>query len=160
MNDRSITPPEIIKAQKLLRTIEDEIKKVIVGQESIIAFLFIGLLANGHILIEGVPGVAKTLIANTLAKVIHCECKRIQFTPDLLPADVVGTQVFNTKTGNFEVKQGPIFTNILLADEINRAPSKVQSALLEVMQERQVTIGGETFPAPFSLLCYCNAKPY
>jgi MoxR-like ATPase len=159
VNDRSITPPEIIKAQKLLRKIEDEMKKVIVGQESIIAFLFIGLLSNGHILIEGVPGVAKTLIANTLAKVIHCECKRIQFTPDILPADVIGTQVFNAKTGNFDVKQGPVFTNILLADEINRAPSKVQSALLEVMQERQVTIGGETFPAPFPFFVIATQNP-
>jgi len=136
----------------------DEIAKVIVGQQAMIDRLFIALLADGHILLEGLPGLAKTLAVNTLSTVIQCQFKRIQFTPDLLPADLIGTSVYNPKEGLFTIKKGPIFTNILLADEINRAPAKVQAALLEVMQERQVTIAGETFRAgaPYMVLATQN----
>ncbi|MDD5084753.1 MAG: MoxR family ATPase [Candidatus Omnitrophica bacterium] len=135
-----------------------EIGKVIVGQKYIIERLLIGLLANGHILIEGVPGLAKTMCVRTLAHTIHTKFQRIQFTPDLLPADLIGTLVYNPKDGNFTTKKGPIFSNIILADEINRAPSKVQSALLEAMQERQVTISENTFPLeePFLVLATQN----
>lgn len=129
---------------KFVKAVE-EISKVIVGQEVVIARLLIALLANGHLLLEGLPGLAKTLAMTTLAKVIQCDFKRIQFTPDLLPADLIGTSIYNPNRGTFSIKKGPIFTNILLADEINRAPAKVQAALLEVMQERQVTISGKTF---------------
>ncbi len=135
-----------------------EIARVIVGQEYMIDRLLVGLLANGHVLIEGVPGLAKTTAVKTLAEALHCTFSRIQFTPDLLPADLVGTQIYNPKDGGFSVKKGPIFGNIILADEINRAPAKVQSALLEAMQERQVTIGQETFSleAPFMVLATQN----
>jgi len=146
--DTTSIPQQIERAQELLKRIKQEINQVVVGQENLIASLLIGVLSDGHLLLEGVPGVAKTLAANTLARTIQCEFKRIQFTPDLLPADLTGTPIYNPKEGSFEVKKGPVFTNILLADEINRAPAKVQSALLEIMQEKQVTIGGETFPAP------------
>ena len=125
-----------------------EVKKVIVGQDHLLERLVVALLARGHILVEGVPGLAKTMAIKTIADVIGGEFKRIQFTPDLVPADLVGTRIYNQKTGEFNTSQGPVFTNLLLADEINRAPAKVQSALLEVMQERQVTIGRETFPVP------------
>lgn len=137
---------------------KQEIGKVIVGQQKVIDNLMIALLCNGHVLLEGLPGLAKTLIMNTLAKVIQCSCKRIQFTPDLLPADLLGTTIYNPKEGNFSINKGPIFTNILLADEINRAPAKVQSALLEVMQEKQVTISGETYSIsdPFLVLATQN----
>lgn len=128
--------------------LKQEIAQVIVGQKYLIDRLVIGLLANGHVLLEGVPGLAKTLAVKTLAKCIKGEFKRIQFTPDLLPADVIGTLIYSPSKGEFTTKKGPIFTNFLLADEINRAPAKVQSALLEGMQERQVTIGDETFPLP------------
>ena len=124
---------------------KQELKKVIVGQDKMIDQLLIALLADGHVLLEGLPGLAKTLAVTTLAKIIQCDYKRIAFTPDLLPADLIGTSIYNPKEGTFSVKKGPIFTNFLIADEINRAPPKVQSALLEVMQERQVTIAGETF---------------
>ena len=135
-----------------------EVGRVIVGQHDLLERLMIGLLADGHILIEGVPGLAKTLAVRTLAAAIHTEYRRIQFTPDLLPADLIGTMVYNQKTGDFGVQKGPIFTNILLADEINRAPAKVQSALLEAMQEKQVTIGGQNFPLrePFLVLATQN----
>ena len=135
-----------------------ELEKVIVGQRYLLDRLMIGLLANGHLLLEGVPGLAKTLAVKTLAAAIHTYFHRIQFTPDLLPADLVGTQVYNPKTGDFGTRKGPIFANIILADEINRAPAKVQSALLEAMQERQVTIGPETFrlPDPFLVLATQN----
>lgn len=136
-----------------------EVGKVIVGQQQMIDRLFIGLLADGHLLLEGLPGLAKTLAVNTLAKVIQCDFKRIQFTPDLLPADLIGTSVYNPKEGTFTIKKGPIFTNILLADEINRAPAKVQSALLEVMQERQVTISGETFKTGKPYLVLATQNP-
>jgi MoxR-like ATPase len=137
----------------------DEIGKVIVGQEEMIERLFIAILANGHVLLEGLPGLAKTLAVNTLANVIQCDFKRIQFTPDLLPADLIGTSIYNPKEGTFSIKKGPIFTNILLADEINRAPAKVQAALLEVMQERQVTISGKTFKAGNPYLVLATQNP-
>lgn len=136
-----------------------EIGKVIIGQEEMINRMFIALLANGHVLLEGLPGLAKTLAVNTLAKVVKCDFKRIQFTPDLLPADLIGTSVYNPKEGTFSIKKGPIFTNILLADEINRAPAKVQAALLEVMQERQVTISGKTFKAGSPYLVLATQNP-
>ena len=135
-----------------------ELNKVIVGQKSMIERLLIGLLGQGHILLEGVPGLAKTLVINSLSKAIKGSFSRIQFTPDLLPADVVGTQIYNIKETNFSVKKGPIFANFVLADEINRAPAKVQSALLEAMQEKQVTIGDETFilDKPFLVMATQN----
>ena len=150
---------QIEKAQEILKLVKKEIRKLVIGQENLINCLLIGVLSDGHLLLEGVPGIAKTLAANTLARTIHCDFKRIQFTPDLLPADLIGTPIYNPKEGTFEVKKGPIFTNILLADEINRAPSKVQSALLEVMQEKQVTIGGETFQAPRPFLVLATQNP-
>lgn len=135
-----------------------EMKKVIVGQEYMADRLLIALLSDGHILLEGVPGLAKTLAINTLAKTVNAAFSRIQFTPDLLPADLVGTMIYNQKTAEFQVKQGPIFANFILADEINRAPAKVQSALLEAMQERQITLGDKTFelPKPFLVLATQN----
>lgn len=136
-----------------------EISKVIVGQQEMVESLLLALLADGHILLEGLPGLAKTMAVVTLATILHCEFKRIQFTPDLLPADLVGTTVYNIKEGTFSVRKGPVFTDILLADEINRAPAKVQSALLEVMQERQVTIGGETFKTGSPYLVLATQNP-
>lgn len=135
-----------------------EVKKIIVGQDHLLERLVVALLARGHILVEGVPGLAKTMAIKTLAESIGGEFKRIQFTPDLVPADLVGTRIYNQKNGEFNTSLGPVFTNLLLADEINRAPAKVQSALLEVMQERQVTIGRETFlvPNPFLVLATQN----
>lgn len=150
---------DVIKTtNQKFRKARDEIGKVIVGQKEMLDRLFVALLADGHILLEGLPGLAKTLAVNSLAKVIQCDFKRIQFTPDLLPADLIGTNVYNPKEGTFSVNKGPIFTNILLADEINRAPAKVQSALLEVMQEKQVTISTETFKVgkPFLVLATQN----
>ncbi|MBQ4198956.1 MAG: MoxR family ATPase [Kiritimatiellae bacterium] len=143
---------------ELVGRIRDEVAKVIVGQEKLIDRLILALVANGHILLEGVPGLAKTLSVNTLAKALGLDFKRISFTPDLLPADVVGTLIYSPKTGEFSPKKGPVFTNMLLADEINRAPAKVQSALLESMQERQVTIGETTYrlPEPFLVLATQN----
>ncbi len=141
-----------------IKQIFTEVGKVVVGQHEMISRLLIGLFANGHILLEGVPGIAKTLTVSTLAKVLHLDFQRIQFTPDLLPADLIGTMIYNQKVGSFEVKKGPIFANIILADEINRSPAKVQSALLESMQEKQVTIGETTFPLdrPFLVLATQN----
>ncbi|MEW6041742.1 MAG: AAA family ATPase [Elusimicrobiota bacterium] len=136
-----------------------EIAKVIVGQEDLINGLFVGLLSNGHILVEGVPGLAKTMTVKTLAQAINSDFQRIQFTPDLLPADITGTLVFNPKDNSFCVRKGPIFTNIILADEINRAPAKVQSALLEAMQERQVTISDTTFPLPKLFMVLATQNP-
>jgi MoxR-like ATPase len=135
-----------------------EVRKVIVGQEYLIDRLIVAILANGHVLVEGVPGLAKTMTIKTLAQSIGTDFRRIQFTPDLLPADLIGTLVYNPKTGEFTTKKGPIFSHIILADEINRAPAKVQSALLEAMQERQVTIGEQTFPLeePFLVLATQN----
>ena len=152
INDR------ISKESKFIDPLKASIGEVIVGQDELVNKILIGLLANGHILLEGVPGLAKTLTVNTLAKAIDTNFQRIQFTPDMLPADLLGTLIFNQKKGTFETRKGPIFSNIILADEINRAPSKVQSALLEAMQERQVTIGEETFKldAPFLVLATQN----
>ncbi|MFH1831922.1 MAG: MoxR family ATPase [bacterium] len=151
---------EKIKEQSAQWTaLKNEISKVVVGQDYIIDRIFIGLLCNGHILLEGVPGLAKTTLVNTIAKTLRLGFKRIQFTPDLLPADLIGTLVYNPKTQEFQTKKGPIFTNLLLADEINRAPAKVQSALLEAMQERQVTIGDQTFKLEDEFLVLATQNP-
>jgi len=136
-----------------------EVKKVIVGQDNLLERLVVALLARGHILVEGVPGLAKTMAIKTLAEAIGGDFKRIQFTPDLVPADLIGTRIYNQRSGEFNTSLGPVFTNLLLADEINRAPAKVQSALLEVMQERQVTIGGETFKVPNPFLVMATQNP-
>ena len=143
---------------RFVRAIRDEVARVIVGQQYLIDRLLIALLCDGHILIEGVPGLAKTLSASTLARTLGASYVRVQFTPDLLPADLTGTPVFNPRDGDFHIRKGPIFANIVLADEVNRAPAKVQSALLEAMQERQVSISGTTFdlPAPFMVLATQN----
>lgn len=141
-----------------IQRLKDELSRVIIGQDKMIESLLIGLLSNGHILLEGVPGLAKTLAIKTLSDAIHADFSRIQFTPDLLPADVIGTLIYNIKENDFTIKKGPIFANFVLADEINRAPAKVQSALLEAMQERQVTIGDETFylEEPFLVMATQN----
>jgi MoxR-like ATPase len=136
-----------------------EMDKVIIGQKSMVERLLIGLLSNGHILLEGVPGLAKTLAINTLAKCVNGQFSRIQFTPDLLPADVIGTQIYSQKQESFSIRKGPIFANFVLADEINRAPAKVQSALLEAMQEKQVTIGDQTFKLPNPFLVLATQNP-
>ena len=144
--------------QDKIAAVIQEVRKVVVGQDKMVNRLLIGLFTNGHILLEGVPGLAKTLTVNTLAKVLHLDFNRIQFTPDLLPSDLIGTMIYNQQTANFEVKKGPIFANLILADEVNRSPAKVQSALLEAMQEKQVTIGETTFPLdrPFLVLATQN----
>jgi MoxR-like ATPase len=142
-----------------INAIKEEVKKIIVGQEELVDSLLVGLIANGHILVEGVPGLAKTTAINALSKALGIDFKRIQFTPDLLPSDVTGTEIYNPKSGEFSVKQGPIFTNLLLADEINRAPAKVQAALLEVMQERQVTISDTTFKVDEPFLVMATENP-
>jgi MoxR-like ATPase len=149
---------KITSASGFVTRINDELSKVIVGQQSMIERLLIGLLSNGHVLLEGVPGLAKTLAIKSLAQAVHADFSRIQFTPDLLPADVVGTMIYNQSKNEFVVRRGPIFSNFILADEINRAPAKVQSALLEAMQERQVTIGDTTYklPEPFLVLATQN----
>src|SRR5919112_1968822 len=136
-----------------------EIKRVIVGQDAMLERLLVALLAGGHVLLEGVPGLAKTLTVKTLAQVLGGTFRRIQFTPDLVPSDLVGTRIYRPDTGRFDTELGPVFGNFLLADEINRAPAKVQSALLEVMQERQVTIGGETFQVPEPFLVLATQNP-
>ena len=143
---------------ELIQTIKEEIHKVVVGQESMIDGLLIGLFCDGHILLEGVPGLAKTTTINALAKTLGLTFKRVQFTPDLLPSDIIGTEIYDPAKNEFKIKRGPVFTNLLLADEINRAPAKVQSALLEVMQEKQVTIGDETFfiDRPFLVMATQN----
>jgi MoxR-like ATPase len=144
--------------QDKIQQVIEEVKKVVVGQDRMVNRLLIGLFTNGHVLLEGVPGLAKTLTVNTLARVLHLDFKRIQFTPDLLPSDLVGTMIYNQQEASFEVKKGPIFANIILADEVNRSPAKVQSALLEAMQEKQVTIGETTFQLdrPFLVLATQN----
>lgn len=144
--------------QEKIQAVINEVKKVVVGQDKKVNRLLIGLFTNGHILLEGVPGLAKTLTVNTLAQVLHLDFKRIQFTPDLLPSDLIGTMIYNQQNADFEVKKGPIFANIILADEVNRSPAKVQSALLEAMQEKQVTIGETTFllDRPFLVLATQN----
>jgi len=149
---------KIQEESRFIETLTQEVSKVIVGQKYMVERLLIGLLADGHILLEGVPGLAKTLVVNTLSRAIDTKFQRLQFTPDLLPADLVGTLVYNQQTGSFYTKKGPIFANLVLADEINRSPAKVQSALLEAMQERQVTIGEESYKLdePFLVLATQN----
>ncbi len=156
--DMEALQAKIEKSSAFIDDIRVELDKVIIGQHYMIDRLLIGLLTNGHVLLEGVPGLAKTLTVSSLAKVINTDFQRIQFTPDLLPADLIGTLIYNQKEGDFFVKKGPIFANIILADEINRSPAKVQSALLEAMQEKQVTIGEETFKLdePFLVLATQN----
>src|SRR6185312_10297866 len=136
-----------------------EVGKVLVGQDEMLHRLLLGLIAGGHVLLEGVPGLAKTLVIRTLASALDGTFSRIQFTPDMLPGDVIGTQIYNPREGTYSIKKGPVFGNFILADEINRAPAKVQSALLEVMQERQVTIGGQTFPVPRPFLVLATQNP-
>ncbi len=153
LNDR------ISEESKFVDMLTLEMGKVIVGQKGLVESLLIALLSDGHILLEGVPGLAKTLAINTLAKAVNANFSRIQFTPDLLPADVVGTLIYSQKTEQFNIKKGPIFANFILADEINRSPAKVQSALLEAMQERQVTIGDQTFPLPKPFLVMATQNP-
>jgi MoxR-like ATPase len=155
---RDITE-EVKRSNGAILRAKDAMAKVIIGQEMLLDRMMMTLLTDGHLLLEGVPGLAKTLAITTLSKVIAVEHKRIQFTPDLLPADLIGTSIYNPKDGSFTVKKGPIFTNIVLADEINRAPGKVQSALLEVMQERQVTIAGETFKTGNPFLVIATQNP-
>jgi MoxR-like ATPase len=150
---------KIKKESAFVDLLTGEMNKVIVGQKKMVDRLLIGLLGQGHILLEGVPGLAKTLAINTLSKAVHGSFNRIQFTPDLLPADVVGTQIYNMKEGDFSIKHGPIFANFVLADEINRAPAKVQSALLEAMQEKQVTIGDKTFTLDRPFLVMATQNP-
>ncbi|MBU0529028.1 MoxR family ATPase [bacterium] len=152
INDR------ILKESAFIDDLRKALAQKIVGQEEIVNKIFIGLLANGHVLLEGVPGLAKTLMANTISQLINVKFQRVQFTPDMLPADLLGTLIYNQKKSEFETRKGPIFSNLILADEINRAPAKVQSALLEAMQERQVTIGENTFPLepPFLVLATQN----
>jgi len=151
--------PRIIEESRLFGEVTEELGKVIVGQHAMLERMLIGLLADGHVLLEGVPGLAKTLAVRTLAATIAGGFHRIQFTPDLLPSDLIGTMIYNQRSGEFTVQKGPIFTNILLADEINRAPAKVQSALLEAMQEKQVTIGGQTFPLNELFLVLATQNP-
>ncbi|MEQ9825472.1 MAG: MoxR family ATPase [Puniceicoccaceae bacterium] len=151
---------ELVQKSSLWVTpLKNEMKRVIVGQDRLVERLIIGLLANGHILLEGVPGLAKTLALKTLATAIRTDFKRIQFTPDMLPADIIGTEIYNPKDVQFIIKHGPVFTNFVLADEINRAPAKVQSALLEAMQERQVTIGENSFKLPDPFLVMATQNP-
>lgn len=144
---------------QIVENIKTEISKVLVGQEKMVEGLLTGLLCRGHILLEGVPGLAKTTAVNALAKTLGLDFKRVQFTPDLLPSDIIGTEIYDPSTNSFKIKHGPVFTNLLLADEINRAPAKVQSALLEVMQERQVTIGDESFKIDLPFLVMATQNP-
>src|SRR5450631_2505242 len=156
MNDTEVSRTEVAS---LMERILYEVKKVVVGQDHFLERVLVAMLAQGHLLVEGVPGLAKTLTIKTLANTIRGQFKRIQFTPDLVPSDLVGTRIYNQKTGDFSTALGPVFTNLLLADEINRAPAKVQSALLEVMQERQVTIAGETHKVPEPFLVMATQNP-
>ena len=150
---------QIRDESKFLKRLDAEIRKVIIGQDELVDRVLIGLLADGHILLEGVPGLAKTLLVKTVAQAIHSDFSRLQFTPDLLPADLIGTQIYNPRTTEFTVHKGPIFANLVLADEVNRAPAKVQSALLEAMQERQVTIGDNTYPMEVMFLVLATQNP-
>src|ERR1700755_2841366 len=147
------------EASSFVRPLFNEIGKVVIGQNYLVERLTIGLLANGHVLLEGVPGLAKTLSVKTLANCLNVKFSRLQFTPDMLPAGVIGTQIYNPQSGAFTTRRGPIFANLVLADEINRAPAKVQSALLEAMQERQVTIGRQTYPLPNPFLVMATQNP-
>lgn len=151
--------PAASRASETLARVRAEVHRVIVGQDTLIDRLLIGMLCHGHILVEGVPGLAKTLTVSTLAQALDLRHVRIQFTPDLLPADLIGTEIFNAAEARFTVRRGPIFANLVLADEVNRAPAKVQSALLEAMQERQVSIGGETFPLDEPFLVMATQNP-
>src|SRR3954449_11050800 len=153
------TVPEPVEPSHPLEQALYQVKKTIVGQDRLLERMFVALLARGHLLVEGVPGLAKTMAVKSLAEAIGGQFQRIQFTPDLVPADIVGTRIYNQRDGEFHVSLGPVFANLLLADEINRAPAKVQSSLLEVMQERQVTIGRETFPAPDPFLVMATQNP-
>ena len=154
-----LSPQAVADAAARVRTLLFEVKKVIVGQDLMLERLLVALIARGHVLIEGVPGLAKTLAIRTVADAIGASFRRVQFTPDLVPADLIGTRMYNQKTGGFEVEKGPIFANLLLADEINRAPAKIQSALLEAMQERQATIGSESFKMPDPFLVLATQNP-
>lgn len=161
--NQDLTSPEseaqLKEATRWIPELREQIARVIVGQHYLVDRLLVGLLANGHVLLEGVPGLAKTLSIRTLAAATDAEFKRIQFTPDLLPADIIGTLIYSPKEESFHTRKGPIFANLILADEINRAPAKVQSALLEAMQERQVTLGDETFPLPEPFLVLATENP-
>lgn len=150
---------KVKEASTWTNLLRQEISRVIIGQKNLVDSLLIGILTNGHVLLEGVPGLAKTLTIKTIAAGIHCQFQRIQFTPDLLPADIIGTLVYNPKESDFYTRKGPIFANLILADEINRAPAKVQSALLEAMQEKQVTIGESTYPLPDPFLVLATQNP-
>src|SRR5271165_3773002 len=152
-------PTSMLSGPTWYRKLRDEIGLAVIGQESVIERLLVALLANGHVLLEGMPGLAKTLLVRTLGTTLGVQFERIQFTPDLLPSDVVGTMIFQPKSGEFSPHLGPIFANLVLADEINRAPAKVQSALLEAMQERQVTIGGQTHPLPSPFFVMATQNP-
>ncbi len=156
--DQTVNQDLMHEHQQKIGEVISEVGKVVIGQGHMVNRLLIGLFTQGHVLLEGVPGLAKTLTVNTLAEVLHLDFRRIQFTPDLLPADLIGTMIYNQQDGNFEVKKGPIFSNLILADEVNRSPAKVQSALLESMQEKQVTIGETTFKLdkPFLVLATQN----
>ncbi|MGD9834902.1 MAG: AAA family ATPase, partial [Piscinibacter sp.] len=147
------------QAATLMERVLYEVKRVVVGQDQFLERVMVAMLSNGHLLVEGVPGLAKTLTVKTLAQTLRGQFKRIQFTPDLVPADLVGTRIYSPKTGEFDTSLGPVFTNLLLADEINRAPAKVQSALLEVMQERQVTIAGVSHKVPEPFLVMATQNP-
>ncbi len=151
--------PQTVETAELMEKILYEVKRVVVGQDRFLERVMVAMLAQGHLLVEGVPGLAKTLTVKTLASVVQGNFKRIQFTPDLVPADLIGTRIYNQKTGDFSTALGPVFANLLLADEINRAPAKVQSALLEVMQERQVTIAGQTHKVPEPFLVMATQNP-
>jgi MoxR-like ATPase len=157
--DLRASPAAVIETSSWIGPLREEMGRVIVGQKHLIDRLLIALLTNGHVLLEGVPGLAKTLALKSLASCIAVRFKRLQFTPDMLPADIVGTMIYNPQDGAFRTKHGPIFSNLILADEINRAPAKVQSALLEAMQERQVTIGDETYPLPAPFLVLATQNP-
>lgn len=158
-NNSSELNRQVEECRQWVQPLLEEVSKVVIGQRALVNRLVTGLLTNGHVLLEGVPGLAKTLTVRTLASCIHTGFQRLQFTPDLLPADLVGTLIYNQKDGEFTTKLGPIFSNLILADEINRAPAKVQSALLEAMQERQVTIGEKTFPLPDPFLVLATQNP-
>ncbi|MGK2966428.1 MAG: AAA family ATPase [Tepidiformaceae bacterium] len=151
--------PQAASTAATLSRVRDEVHRVIVGQETLIDRLLVGLLCRGHVLVEGVPGLAKTLTVSTLARTLGVDFVRVQFTPDLLPADLVGTEIFHPSDGHFSVRRGPLFSNLVLADEVNRAPAKVQSALLEAMQERQISIGGETYPLDDPFLVIATQNP-
>ena len=159
MSDAFEVTPQNAETAQLMEQILYEVKRIVVGQDKFLERVMVAILAQGHLLVEGVPGLAKTLTVKTLANTIRGDFKRIQFTPDLVPADLVGTRIYNQKTGDFSTSLGPVFTNLLLADEINRAPAKVQSALLEVMQERQVTIAGITHKVPEPFLVMATQNP-